>query len=823
MSKSSRFSVNLFYSYSHEDKQHRDRMQKALALLRKQGMLNDWYDGHINSGRSISSEIRNSLEAANLVVFLLSPSFVSSESCMREWEMAEEIARTNPTLVRIPVILSECAWKDIEGASDLKAIPGNASPIEDSVDEGRAWQEVYESIRTVILEIRQTFRADEKFREQMEDTQFASQDQMALQSVFVFPLLSCVQDSSSEDESESPIDSLSSLLRHHLILIHGDQLSGKTALCRHVFLSLLDDDKPTIYLDLEQLGGKPSEQAFESAFKSQFSGDYSLWKQQSDKTAVIDNLSQSPDAIKYVRLAMNSFDRVVVASTSDTYYAFLKDEERLAEFAVARIRPMTHSRQEELIRRRATLIHGGGIPTDGQIDAMEKKVNSVIISNRILPRYPFFVLSILQTFEGFMPQDLSVTSFSHCYYVLIIAHLIKSGVQRSDEELNSCFNFMEQLAWAKYRANKPKDGEATNFSFSEFLEEYQRNFLLRKSLLNRMKSDDHGVLTSEGDFRSRYMYFYFLGKYLAANTVPHKDFIEKILEKSYLWENSMTLMFLIHHTDDDEVVDDIVIRTMVSLDDIPPATMNREEVAVFDEVIRVLPENVLSADTPEKERRKVRESRDRHEEDQELSDQSSPDDDTRVVNDLYKIFKNNEILGQVLRNRYGRLERRRIREIADAIMDGGLRIVRMLASEEQVIGLAEYLHSKHPDSNINKIRGMVKRAVFIWTMSCIEHVVNSLDTSAIKAIVDELVKERNSPAHDLIGYFLRLDTAEQFEISEKSALSRLFEKHQFNFFRRVLSIRTQWYLNTHHVPAPLEQSVCSILGIRYRARLKRAS
>ena len=823
MSKNSRFSVNLFYSYSHDDKQHRDRMQKALALLKKQGMLNDWYDGHITSGRSISNEIRNNLEAANLVVFLLSPSFISSESCMQEWKIAEQIARTNPTLVRIPVILSKCAWKDIDGASDLKAIPGNASPIQESLDEGKAWQEVYESIKAVVLEIRQTFRVNKEFREEMEDTQFASQDQLKLQSVFVFPLLSCVQDSSSEDESESPIDSLTSLFRHRLIMIHGDQLSGKTALCRHIFLSLLDDDKPTIYLDMEQLSGQPSEKAFESAFESQFSGDYSLWKQRSKKTAVMDNLSQSSNAIEYVRLAMDIFDRIVVASTSDTYYAFLRDEERLAEFTVARIRPMTHSRQEELIRRRAIMIHGGGIPTDGQIDAMEKRVNSVIISNRILPRYPFFVLSILQTFEGFMPQDLSVTSFSHCYYVLIIAHLIKSGVQRSDEELNSCFNFMEQLAWARYRASEPSDGERTTFSFSEFLEEYHRNFLLRRSLLNRMKSDDHGVLTSEGDFRSRYMYFYFLGKYLAANTEPHKDVIEKILEKSYLWENSVTLMFLIHHTDDDEIVDDIVIRTMVSLDDIPPATLNREEVAVFDEVIKVLPENVLSSDTPEKERRRERETRDRHERDQELDDQSSPDGDTQAVNDLYKILKNNEILGQVIRNRYGRLERRRIREIADAIMDGGLRIVRMLAGEEQVVDLAEFLHSKYPDSNINKLRGMVKRAVFIWTMGCIEHIVNSLDTYAIKAIVDELVRERKSPAHDLIGYFLRLDTSEQFGEGEKSALSRLFEKHQFNFFRRVLSIRTQWYLNTHHVPAPVEQSVCSILGIRYRARLKRAS
>ena len=59
------------------------------------------------------------------------------------------------------------------------------------------------------------------------------------------------------------------------------------------------------------------------------------------------------------------------------------------------------------------MIHGGGIPTDGQIDAMEKRVNSVIISNRILPRYPFFfVLSILQTPRFNLQVQRSVKHFA---------------------------------------------------------------------------------------------------------------------------------------------------------------------------------------------------------------------------------------------------------------------------------------------------------------------------------------------------------------------------------------------------------------------------
>ena len=822
MGASSSFSVNLFYSYSHEDRHHRERIRKAVALLRRQGMLNDWYDGHIKAGDSISGEIQRNLEAADVVVFLLSPSFISSEWCMREWEMAEELAQSNPKLVRIPVILSECAWADIDRAADLFAIPDIANPIEDSSDQDKAWQEVYERIREVVLNIRKTFTLNESFRREMEETQFTSRERLSLQSVFVFPLLSRVQDSSNDDESEALIENLRGLLEHDFILVHGEQLSGKTSLCRHVFLSLVEEGRSAIYLDLELLGGRPSERAFESVFESQFSGDYALWQQQGDKTAIMDNLSHSPKALEYVQLAMKNFERVIVASSSGIYQAFLSDEGRLAEFAVAGIRPMTHALQEVLIRKRASFVHAGGIPPDGQIDAMEKKVNSVTISNRILPRYPFFVLSILQTFEEFMPQDLGVTSFSHCYHVLIIAHLIKSGVQRSDEELNSCFNFMEHLAWARYTAGTAATG-VRGFSFCDFLKEYQRKFLLKSSLLSRMTSDEHGILTRDGDFRSRYMYFYFLGKYLAVNAGEHKDVIERILEKSYIWEHSVILMFLIHHTDDDGIVDDIVIRSMVSLENVPPATLDQGEVEVFDEVVRLLPENVLSSDTLEAERIRIRAMRDSQEDNQEDGEESGDEGDTPGANEFYKVLKNNEVLGQVIRNRYGRLERWRIREIADAIMDGGLRMVRIFASEENVISVAEFLHSKHPGSDIGELREMVRRAIFVMTMNLIEHVVSSLDISAVKGIVDDLVRQRNSPAHDLIGYFLRLETIERFEENERAVLNKLFAKHEFSFFRRVLSIRTQWYLNTHRVSGPIEQSVCSLLGIRYRARIKRAS
>ena len=829
MASRTSFSVSLFYSYSHKDSKHRDRMEQALVLLKSQdNILDDWSDKCIAPGQHISDEVRKRLDETDIVVFLLSPAFIDSDACMEEWRIASSIAESRSSFVRIPIILSECAWKDIEEMADLKALPDDGIPVGSASNLNQAWQQVYEGIRSVAVRIRSTFEIRDEFREAMERTDFASQEHLTLQSTFVFPSLSSFREVSPDDVAETAIDNLSELLGYERVLVHGDQLSGKSALCRHIFLSLNDESTPVVHLDLAAIGVKPSEATFRSNYESQFHGDYSLWKHQEGKTAVLDNLTNRPSAIAHVLLAEESFERVIVATSSDAYHAYFKDDRRFSAFTEVKICPLTHGGQEGLIRKRATLLNGGEAILDGKIDAMENHVNSVIISNKILPRYPFFVLSILQTYEGFMPDDLSVTSFSHCYYVLILTQLIKSGIQKSDAALNACFNFLEMLAFARYKARVEGGRASDTFTFDNFLAGYKENFILKTSILNRMCHGEYGVITETGEFRSPYMGHYFLGKYLAGNAPSNREIIDELMDRSHVWENAVTLMFLIHHTNDDDVVDGIVVRSMVALDNVAPATLDKTEAVIFDEVLKAIPESILSGESPRAGRRKERLLRD-HQESVE-GDSDSPVDESNtehtqeVVNDVYRIRKNSEILAQVLRNRYGRMARSRIREIVEAIVDGGLRNVGMfVGSQEDIYAYAEYLHKKHPNLDIDEVRAAVRRLGFLWTMMNIEKVVSSLNTPAIRPIVDDLVRASNSPAHDLIGYFLRLDTIGAFQQKERSTLAGLMKKHEYPFLRKVLSLRTQVYLNTHEVRTQIEQSVCSLLSIKYRPRIKKIS
>ena len=192
-----------------------------------------------------------------------------------------------------------------------------------------------------------------------------------------------------------------------------------------------------------------------------------------------------------------------------------------------------------------------------------------------------------------------------------------------------------------------------------------------------------------------------------------------------------------------------------------------------------------------------------------------------VVNDVYRILKNNEILGQVLKNKYGSLERKTIVEIIETIADGGLRLVRLIVgSKEEMNDVAAFLHKRRPELELEKIKNALRVLSFIWTMSNVEMIVEALNKPEIRDLVEGVVTKRGTPAYDVIGYFLRLDTARELTGSDHEMLKSMLAKYRYPFLERVLSLRTQRYLNTHKVHVRLEQAMCADLKIKYRARLK---
>ena len=774
-------------------------MEDALALLKREGPLRDSSDASIAPGSSISNTIRQKMEEADIIVFLLSPDFIASDECMTEWRRAKELSANKPILVRIPIVVRNCAWKDLLADDDIKALPEDGRALSSYENRDVGWQEVYEGIKTVISQLRSNFEMKQSFWEELQSTDFISERHILLQDIFVF--LNLQSNNTTRENLEvkaERVTDLDALLRKKHTFVHGIDKSGKTALAKYIVLQLAGQSKPVIYVDLNEVPQRAKVNIFDNTYINQFNGDYSLWNQQGDKTLVLDNLSGRSDLLNFLLLAKENFERIIVTSSSPMFYSYFVDEPRLADFEFFEITPLSQSQQEALIRKRLSVTRANTSLTDGDIDKVEARVNSVIIDNQVVPRYPFFVLCILQTLEAYMPAGLTITSYGHCYQALIVASLVRAGIANEDSDINACFNYAEELAFEIYGGNN-RTGEAP-LDLADFNKKYREKYIIANATLNRLRHKEFGLVDGEGRFRSTYMHYFFLGRYLSRDGDERRRIIRDMSRATYIAENYLTLLFTIHHTNDERIIDEILLGTMTTLEDVRPATLDPSETRRFGALVAGMPKEILSSNSVEAERTRQRDIKDDvellHVEEQPVNEIEEPEI-AEVFNGIYRVLKNNEVTGRILKNRYGSIEKSRIEEIIEIMADGGLRLVNtLLAEEDEVRRAAQYLKAKNPAEDIEQIRNRLEMFSFLWTMMNVEAIVAAINLPEMKMSVDAVTARAGSPAHDIIRYFTVLDAASELTETERRELDRLWRKHRDPFVRGVLSLRTQMYMNT---------------------------
>lgn len=147
---------NLFYSYCHFDKEHREALEKHLAMLVRNGVVNQWHDGDIVAGRNWEADIKENLTNADIVVFLITSNWLASEACIKEWKMAKELLEQQPNKVLIPVISAECAWLDFDDMKSKLVLPHDGKPVSKWDSEDEAWSNVYRGIKRAAEEQKKT-------------------------------------------------------------------------------------------------------------------------------------------------------------------------------------------------------------------------------------------------------------------------------------------------------------------------------------------------------------------------------------------------------------------------------------------------------------------------------------------------------------------------------------------------------------------------------------------------------------------------------------------------------------------------------------------
>lgn len=171
--------IEVFISYSRQDKELRDRLLSHLRPLEREGIIS-WHDRQILPGTEWDEEIKARLNAADIILLLISADFLNTDYC-NQVEIPEALRRHEAGEATVmPVILRACGWKYTPLAA-IQAYPEKAKPIVSWQYVDDAYTNVVDAVYLAATEIKkrrgQQQTAEDERRRQEEREQEAARKQ----------------------------------------------------------------------------------------------------------------------------------------------------------------------------------------------------------------------------------------------------------------------------------------------------------------------------------------------------------------------------------------------------------------------------------------------------------------------------------------------------------------------------------------------------------------------------------------------------------------------------------------------------------------------
>jgi hypothetical protein len=141
--------ISLFSIYAPEDVSLHEHLERHLSSLKRQGLITLWSVDKILAGADRNVEIEKYLNAAQIILLLLSSDFLASEHC--DDVMMRALQRLKKDHIRvIAVILRPVDWEMLP-LSELQVLPSNGKPMTSWSNRDDAYLLIVKEIRKIIL------------------------------------------------------------------------------------------------------------------------------------------------------------------------------------------------------------------------------------------------------------------------------------------------------------------------------------------------------------------------------------------------------------------------------------------------------------------------------------------------------------------------------------------------------------------------------------------------------------------------------------------------------------------------------------------------
>lgn len=828
----------VFISYSHKDESYRSDLEDHLSMLKRKDVISVWHDREILAGDAWKGKIDENLDQADLVLFLVSPSFLASDYCCDiEVRKALENKAAGKCEI-ISIVLRPCDWSDCE-FSQFQVVPKDARPISMWSNKDEAWLDAINSIKIRLSQFSPVVVALEKKSENdsptmseateswLRDTEIILShrkvNRILLDDIYVVPDLEYQE--LDKDESVNIRSALKVLADNESYLLSGEEQQGKTSFLKYCYSEMLKDGLLPIYLDAATIRQSDLFKNLERSLQSQYK-NLSVHEYLGDPNRVllIDNVDSIGLNNKFKSVFFDhintSFERVV--ATCHSTYAYVHNEiTAFDDYKWAEFLGFGHQKREELAKKWLSLGQEESISDADlyeQCDEAKAWLN-IIIKKNIVPPKPIYVLMLLQLFEANTQLNTELTSYGHCYQQLIYQAFENARVRSA--EFEKYLNVLSELAWwILVNERDPSDNELKNF-----FRTYSSIFLPvdREEILVKLVS--HSILHSH-DFRTGfkypYIYYFFAGKKIAESyrdSVEVREKVKDLLGLLHREDYANILIFITHHTKDSWVLSEIKVILSSLFVEQHPATLEKSQLAFMADFMKKIPDLVI-------EQREIQKERDAHNqkldefERQEVRKEQEELEPADILANINKTFKGMEVAGQIIRNRHASLTTGAMVDLATSAVSSGLRFLEYFisisdaAKNEVVKVIINHLADK-PNLTDKEIERDAEIAYMHLTFGVINGVLRKIASSVgskeARSIYRTLEANAGTPAVSLIRLSIDLQFDKALDFERVEECSEILKDNAV--CTRILKEMVVQHIYMFPVSYKHKQKLSSLLGL----------
>lgn len=668
-----------------------------------------------------------------------------------------------------------------------------------------------------------------------------------LEDLFVYPNIS-VTSSVNSKQKRSEVFSSKILFDKFVneskrLLILGEEVSGKTTICRYLFKDLYTNGKIPILLygnDINAIDKEKIKLLVSKSFVKQYHEIELETFEQIDKERIvllIDDFhkfkTKGKAKERLIDNLVNLYPNIIITGNKLMELEDYTEEGGgvlYEEFEHYLIHEFGPDLRYELINRWNIL--GEDFFTQpnellNKNDHCAKFVNNIVKSN-LIPSYPIFILSMLQSLSaGDGKAEYSMHGY---YYQLLISKALSKNV--GSTKLGAYHNFLAEYCYFLFDneirlKSLAKDSFAT--VFRKFCDDYDITTLSLDTLIDNLKKAKL-IVENNGFIKIiyPYVYYYFVAKFLSEN-IQEKfalEKIEKLCKRVFREEYSNIVMFLVHLEKSSFILDLLLNNSRTLFKDVPVAKLE-DDIDFINKLVNQLPQEILDSYTIENARKEDRvdeediEKTEREFKESELASKYKLEDDVShldVISRITRALKTIEILGQLTKKHWAEIKGPKKLELTEETYLLGLRTLTFYFTllEDNVPLLVEHVKSLVDSKRLREkidLRGLkVLSSGFIFklsstsTLAVIKRISNAIGLEDLSSTFDQVLTKHNHRSTELINLSIKLD---HFKGIPEDALEEFKGRNGTNYLCvNVLQNMIKGYLYMYYVEREVKQRLC---------------